>query len=188
MKNYYDLLEVSSKASKEVIEKAYKVLIKKNHPDMHNPDLEKKYENYIKDINEAYAVLSNDFLREQYDKELISEKQKEYTNYNQNVNQKQAEASKKFTLKNITKKREEQEPQESGIIGICKLLFRKRDLSGLKNKDKEEVKKDLFAMGLTAIILIVVGLLLYFIPFTHNWMDKNFIQNPLIQGIINLFK
>ena len=33
MKNYYDLLEVTPKASKEIIEKAYKVLIKKYHPD-----------------------------------------------------------------------------------------------------------------------------------------------------------
>ena len=28
MKNYYELLEVNPKASKEIIEKAYKVLIK----------------------------------------------------------------------------------------------------------------------------------------------------------------
>ena len=33
MKNYYDELEVSHSASKEVIEKVYKVLAKKYHPD-----------------------------------------------------------------------------------------------------------------------------------------------------------
>ena len=33
MKNYYELLEVNPKASKEIIEKAYKVLIKQCHPD-----------------------------------------------------------------------------------------------------------------------------------------------------------
>ena len=80
MKNYYDILEVSQKASKEIIDRAYKVLIKKNHPDKHNPDLNNVYEKYVKELNEAYEILSNDFLRDQYDKELlkdIQEKQQE---------------------------------------------------------------------------------------------------------------
>ena len=34
MLNYYEVLEVSEKASKEVIEKAYKALAKKYHPDL----------------------------------------------------------------------------------------------------------------------------------------------------------
>ena len=33
-KTYYDWLEVSPKASPEVIEKAYKALVKKYHPDL----------------------------------------------------------------------------------------------------------------------------------------------------------
>ena len=33
MKNYYEILEVSENASSEVIERAYKVLAKKYHPD-----------------------------------------------------------------------------------------------------------------------------------------------------------
>ena len=33
-KTLYDILEVSEKASKEVIEKAYRVLAKKYHPDL----------------------------------------------------------------------------------------------------------------------------------------------------------
>ena len=35
MKNYYELLEVNPKASSEIIEKAYKVLIKQCHPDLY---------------------------------------------------------------------------------------------------------------------------------------------------------
>ena len=34
MKNYYEILEVNENASKEVIDKAYKVLAKKYHPDL----------------------------------------------------------------------------------------------------------------------------------------------------------
>ena len=33
-KTLYEILEVSEKASQEVIEKAYKVLVKKYHPDL----------------------------------------------------------------------------------------------------------------------------------------------------------
>ena len=34
MKNYYEILEVDRKASPEVIDKAYKTLAKKYHPDL----------------------------------------------------------------------------------------------------------------------------------------------------------
>ena len=70
MKNYYEILEVNKKASKEVIEKAYKVLVKKYHPDL-NAGKSKKYsEEKIKEINEAYSVLTDEFMKEQYDMEL----------------------------------------------------------------------------------------------------------------------
>ena len=34
MKTYYDILEISRYASKEVLERAHKVLIKRYHPDL----------------------------------------------------------------------------------------------------------------------------------------------------------
>ena len=34
MKNYYEILEINENASQEVIEKVYKVLVKKYHPDL----------------------------------------------------------------------------------------------------------------------------------------------------------
>ena len=41
MKNYYEILQVNENASQEIIEKAYKVLAKKYHPDLQN-DMKKK--------------------------------------------------------------------------------------------------------------------------------------------------
>ena len=74
MKNYYELLEVSEKASPEVIKKAYTTLVKKYHPDL-QPDGEKKAaEEKIKEINEAYEVLSNNSKRQSYDKKLQVER------------------------------------------------------------------------------------------------------------------
>jgi curved DNA-binding protein CbpA len=70
MKNYYDELEVSKKASKEVIEKAYKVLAKKYHPDSTTESDRAAAEERFKAISEAYNTLSDDFKRKEYDKEL----------------------------------------------------------------------------------------------------------------------
>ena len=73
MKNYYEILEVNPKASKEVIKKAHQVLIKKYHPDLYVGAERFDAEQKVKDINEAYKILSDDFLREQYDNELKKE-------------------------------------------------------------------------------------------------------------------
>ena len=50
MKNYYEILEVNKKASKEVIEKAYKVLVKKYHPDLYSGQKKEYAEKKIKEI------------------------------------------------------------------------------------------------------------------------------------------
>ena len=52
---YYDILEVSEKASQEVIRMAYKALCKKYHPDLYQGD--KSFaEEQMKKINEAYEI------------------------------------------------------------------------------------------------------------------------------------
>ena len=76
MENYYDILEVSEKASDEVIEKAYKVLVKKYHPDLQEEQNKSKAEEMMKKINEAYDVLSNPEKRAEYDANLELEKQR----------------------------------------------------------------------------------------------------------------
>ena len=74
MKNYYELLEVSEKASQEVIKKAYITLVKKYHPDLQPDDKKKAAEEKIKEINEAYEILSDSAKRESYDRKLQAEK------------------------------------------------------------------------------------------------------------------
>lgn len=66
MLNYYEILEVSEKASKEVIEKAYKALAKKYHPDL-NVNNKFEAEEKMKQINEAFNVLIDDNKRANYD-------------------------------------------------------------------------------------------------------------------------
>jgi len=64
-KDYYDTLGVSKNASDEEIKKAYRKLAMKYHPDR-NPN-KKEAEERFKELNEAYAVLSDQKKRKQYD-------------------------------------------------------------------------------------------------------------------------
>ena len=66
-KNYYEILEVNKNASPEIIDKAYKTLAKKYHPDLQSEENKKQGEEIFKQINEAYEVLSNEEKRKQYD-------------------------------------------------------------------------------------------------------------------------
>ena len=70
MENYYKLLEVDKDASQEVIDKAYKTLVKKYHPDLQTGNAKKIAEEKIKKINEAYDTLSDNSKRENYNKQI----------------------------------------------------------------------------------------------------------------------
>ena len=72
-KNYYDILQINQNASPEIIEKAYKTLAKKYHPDLQEEVNKKEAEEILKEINEAYEVLSNPEKKALYDQNLKNE-------------------------------------------------------------------------------------------------------------------
>ncbi|MBR2784872.1 MAG: DnaJ domain-containing protein [Clostridia bacterium] len=73
MKNYYDILEVSRKASKDTINKVFKMHMKANHPDLFQGEEKTKAEEKSKELTEAYNILSDDASRARYDEELDAE-------------------------------------------------------------------------------------------------------------------
>lgn len=202
MKNYYEILEVNKKASKEVIEKAYKVLVKKYHPDLYTGEKQKYAEKKIKEINEAYDVLSDEFLKEQYDSELEKEIEKMYQKKYSAINNEKEKLSSNNTYKNIEKKNNANSRKQNTNENLSNQEYRKKmgTFSGVieltrelyKNKPKrDELKKvtqnDIIAIILTIIVIILLGILLWFLPFTNGWMREFLFENPLFNWIGSLF-
>ena len=66
MKDYYQILEVRQEASAEVIERAYKALARKYHPDSCTPERREWATMKMQELNEARHVLTNPARRAEY--------------------------------------------------------------------------------------------------------------------------
>ena len=212
MKNYYEILEVNKKASKEVIEKAYKVLVKKYHPDLYTGQKKNYAEEKVKEINEAYSVLTDEFMKEQYDSELEKQEQAElYKKYNQkqsdntlndnvqsNINNINSTSSNKKENKNYKSQQNKKEVDDfnermkkhkvgsfSGIVELCKELYKNKPK---RDEMKEITKKDIVALILTIIIVILILVALWYIPFTNGWIRQLLFENSLFNAIASLFQ
>jgi DnaJ-class molecular chaperone len=93
MKDYYDILGLSSDASEEDIKRSYRILAHQYHPDKKDGN-EKRF----KDINNAYRILSNASSRAEFDQNLKNAQAKTHFDTEQS-----AEPSK--THKGLSRKR-----------------------------------------------------------------------------------
>ncbi|MCI9246938.1 MAG: J domain-containing protein [Clostridia bacterium] len=210
MKTLYELLEVSENASKEIIEKAYKVLAKKYHPDLQAEGEKLEAEKKMKQINEAYEVLSDETKRKEYDLKLIEERRQEeakkqpqpsysqnpYEQPNQTYTKPMSEQEYREALKRqYQERREEQERQrqmqeqyeqryQQAYEGYLRSL-------GYKIKYKWTWKrfKDLM---ITIFIIILICTILWFFPPTNKLIMDFYNSNSIIQAVIetigNVFK
>ena len=211
-KNYYDILEVNKNASPEIIEKAYKTLVKKYHPDLQDNNLKAEYEEKIKLINEAFEVLSDSEKRKNYDLDLkqtevsvedynnlINEnlKLKNEINYLKNninnnfynkINENYNNINKNNSNnnKNINNYYSENIRQKyNNAINKAYYDAYIQDLKnrGYKIKYKKTFKEYLKSL-ISLFITIIIFLLIFQIPFIKNY----FFNNELIKIIINIFK
>ena len=204
MKNYYEILEVNERASLEIIEKAYKILVKKYHPDLYTGEERLYAEQKVRELNEAYQVLSDDFLKSQYDLEL--KKTKDENRYEFQYGTNNRTENKRTTSRNDMEKNENSSKsamnfkwknKENGsknknnvgtigsMVGLLKELIKVVPHKGelKREKSKEESKLDLVAFGLTIVCLIIIGIILWFVPCTNGWMRQLIFENPLFSWI-----
>lgn len=66
-KNYYEILDVTRKSSMQEIKLSYRKLAKLYHPDTNKSE---EAETKFKDVNEAYATLTNEEKRKRYDRQV----------------------------------------------------------------------------------------------------------------------
>ena len=201
MKDYYGILEVNEKASPEIIEKVYKTLVKKYHPDLYSSVQKREAETKLKEINEAYNILSDRFLRSQYDLELQKERTrakmsenesvKNTQNYQQDYQQNATQKRNKNTSGNKRKKSKTEYVRNKNNVGtIFGLVELVKDLWVNKPEKRERRKMnqtDWLAIGLTIIIVLIIGVILWFIPFTNGWMRQLLFENALFNFIGGLF-
>ncbi len=67
--DYYKILEVHPEAGIEVIEKAYRALAVRYHPDKHLPSRKRWAEEKFKELSAAYSVLKDPAQRRDYDRQ-----------------------------------------------------------------------------------------------------------------------
>ncbi len=68
--DHYRTLQVSRHAEQEVVDKAYRALSLKHHPDVVDPAQRPHATERMRRINDAYAVLGDPALRSAYDATL----------------------------------------------------------------------------------------------------------------------
>lgn len=199
----YDVLEVSEKASSEVIEKAYKVLVKKYHPDLQTANNKEHAEAMMKKINEAYDILSDDTKRKEYDNKLIQIRQQEEmakqnfqeyettndqnnsdngNSYKRNYEAERAKYEKKLMKEEMAQRKKMQDDLNKEYQNAYENYLRNLGYK-VKHRWTKENIRDIF---IVIAIMILIIIILWFIPPTHEWMVEFYEENPIIKTIVNV--
>ena len=120
-------------------------------------------------MNEAYHVLSDNFLREQYDIELEREKENRYSNISYENSRRKNNVRQE---NNVAENYENQGKQHKvgtfmSLVDLSKSIFSNRP----KIKQKRKLQKeDKMAALITLVIVVVLGVILWFIPATNGFL------------------
>ena len=179
MKNYYEILEVDEKASQEVIDKAYRVLAKKYHPDLQEDKNKKIAEEKIKSLNEAYEILSKPEKRKSYDAKRQIEKENEerkkqaqQQNYVNNISSVYANQ-----YANIQRQTEKDKQANRILKREYKKELRRLRIKGFLKK--------IIATVSVFIVLFIICFIIYQIPLVKNWIYSLYEDNFIIKAIVD---
>ena len=217
-KNYYDWLEISKNASPEVIDKAYKALVKKYHPDLQEGENKLKAEEIIKHINEAYAILSEETKRKQYDETIKEEtisredydrlqeelntmkRQSATTNHqvnyqNYNVNNNANDNISNENVQSIERERQDLEYQQQ-LENARRKAYHDAYIQELKSRGYriryKKTFKDYLRIFIVIFVIIICCIIIWMIPFTREKLIEFYQSNEVIKWIvdmiINIFK
>ena len=177
MKDYYSILEINQSASAETIEKVHKLLVKKYHPDLQPNENKREAELKLRDINEAYEVLTDENKKREYDEKLKEEKIKEImleikqnhqeNQYDDNYTQDVVE----YAQQGISDDEIRRQAQVYYDELYRQFLYRSGYI-----KDYKAIFKNYVAMFLTILIIIAIIYILFKVPYFKGEM-LNLIEN-----------
>lgn len=208
MQNYYEILQVDKNASEEMIEKAYKLLAKKYHPDMQPEEKKSWAEENFKQINEAYTVLSDKQKRIEYDEQFKLQDTDIYEKYQQLLEQNKLLKNQleylQIKLENL-----KTSPTITGFKGYIQNDSQPQTNSSQESSShqnnafvenssrignnlyhtitRKKGKKDIMAFFLTLLIFIGIFLILWMMPFTKKYLVSLYENNFVIKGIVDFF-
>lgn len=216
-KNYYEILQINQNASPEIIDKAYKTLAKKYHPDLQEAINKKESEEILKEINEAYEILSNPDKKALYDQNIKNKyiSQEDYDEmYQENQNLKKAINNMQNSNYNNTnskayynqktnqeyekmKKAQELQYQKQQLAYQQQLeqarqkAYHDAYIQDLKNRGyRIKYKKSLkdYIKGIVTIIIILIILFgIYQIPFIKKFFINMYEENEVLNHTVNFF-
>ena len=211
-KNYYEILEVDKNASPEIIEKAYKTLAKKYHPDLQEYNFKKDSEIKMQLINEAYETLSDPEKKKNYDISLsettiseddissILEENKElhrkinnFENERKNINNSN---NNEILYSNDNETINQNSEYEQELQRAREKAYHDAYIQDLKNRGYrikyKKTPKEHFKNFLALLITILILFLLWQIPFIQNFFKNMYYENAivkiLVDTILGLFK
>lgn len=186
MKNYYEILEVDKNASDEIIEKAYKTLVKKYHPDLQKNS---KNQNKMQQINEAYEILSNDFKRREYD-EKIQKQSVPIEEYNKVIQENnKLKKDLRMIANQDNKIRNQNQFEEMSIVQRYYQQIKKATKQTQMQSNRintsisfEKVKKIIVGI----IIFSIIGIILASIPLTRKFFVDLYNKNVVIKFFVDI--
>ena len=226
-KNYYDILQINQNASPEIIEKAYKTLAKKYHPDLQEESNKKEAEEILKEINEAYEILSDSNKKALYDQNLKNEtiSQEDYdeiyeenqnlknainnmqnskanssnndnnigtNNYNQYNNQNNDQNLKEIQKAQELEYQKQQLEYQQQMEQARQKAYHDAYIQDLKNrgyriKYKKSIKD--YIKGIISIIIVIaILIILWHVPFIHNFFVRLYEENEIINNAVEFIK